>query len=85
LKLASNLSFGANSGYLDVPEGTYALAIVPAGTVLTSSTTTLLSGAQLAYTSGAVRTIVLIDQETPGPQHTNATVQAIIAADADAQ
>jgi hypothetical protein len=86
-KLASNLSFGSNSGYIDLPEGTYGLDVVPVGTMLVSSTTTLLSGAQFAYTSGAVRTIVLIDQETPPTQHAapNAGVQAIVADDADAQ
>jgi len=86
-KLASNLTFGANSGYIDLPEGTYGLDVVPAGTMLVSSTATLLSGAQFAYTSGAVRTIVLIDQETPATQHAaaNAGVQAIVADDADAQ
>jgi hypothetical protein len=84
-KLASNLAFGANSGYIDLPEGTYAIDVVPAGTFLTSSTTTLLSGAQLAYDSGAVRTIVLIDQEAPGTQRANPGVQAIVADDADAQ
>jgi hypothetical protein len=84
--LAVNLSFGANSGYIDVPEGTYAIEVVPTGTALTSSTATLLSGAQVAYTSGAVRTIVLIDQETVSAQHaaTPPGVQAIVADDADA-
>jgi hypothetical protein len=85
--LAVNLTFGSNSGYLDLPEGTYAIDVVPTGTVLTSSTTTLLSGAQLDYASGAVRTLVLIDQESLGPQHAALTsgVQAIVADDADAQ
>ena len=82
-KLASNLSFGVNSGYVDLPEGTYAIDVVPSGNVLASTTTRLLSGAQLAYDSGAVRTIVLIDQEASGQQR--AGVQAILAADADAQ
>jgi len=83
--VATNLAFGANTGYLDLPEGTYALDVVPTGTTLTSSTFTLLSGAQLTYTSGAVRTIILIDQEPLSPQHPTPSVQAIFAADADAQ
>jgi hypothetical protein len=82
---ATNLAFGANTGYLDLPEATYALDIVPTGTALTSSTLTLLSGAQLTYTSGAVRTIVLIDQEPLLPQRATPGVQAILADDADAQ
>ena len=85
--LAINLGFGANSGYIDLPEGTYAIDVVPTGTLLTSSTVTLFSGAQIAYASGAVRTVVLIDQATSGAQHATVTpgVQAIVAEDADAQ
>jgi hypothetical protein len=84
--VAQNLSFGANSGYLSVPAGTYAIDVVPTGTVLVSSTVTLLSGAQIEYTAGAVRTIVLIDQEILGPQRTPLTpgVQTISVSDADA-
>jgi hypothetical protein len=86
--LAASLSFGANSGYIDIPEGTYAIDVLPAGTLRTSSTVTLLSGAQVAYASGAVRTVVLIDQppSTQPTQHatTPPGVQAIVAADADA-
>ena len=85
--LAINLGFGANSGYIDLPEGTYAIDVVPTGTVLASSTTTLLSGAQLAYASGIVRTVVLIDQQPPVSQHASVPpgVQAIVADDVDAQ
>jgi Domain of unknown function (DUF4397) len=85
--LAVNLGFGANSGYIDLPEGTYALAVVLTGTPLTSSTVTLYSGAQVTYASGAVRTVVLIDQALAGAQHSALTpgVQAIVAEDADAQ
>lgn len=84
--IATNLGFGANSGYVDIPEGTYAIDVVPAGTPLTAATATLLSGAQLAYASGSVRTLVLIDQPPPRSQHaaTPATVQAIVADDAEA-
>ena len=84
--VATNLGFGANSGYVDLPEGTYAIDVVPTGTVLTSSTVTLLSGAQVDYASGAVRTIVLIDQAPVGTQHATLPpgVQAIVAEDADA-
>ena len=88
--LAVNLASGGNTGYINIPEGTYAIDVVPSGTPLTSSTITLLSGAQLEYTSGAVRTIVLINQQAPEPQSDrHATpqpgVQAIIGDDADAQ
>jgi hypothetical protein len=85
--LAVNLGVGANSGYIDLPEGTYAIDVVPTGTLLASSTVTLLSGAQVDYASGAVRTVVLIDQQAPIAQHAEPApgVQAIVAADADAQ
>jgi len=84
--LAINLGFGANSGYIDLPEGTYAIDVVPTGTLLVSSTATLFSGAQVAYASGAVRTVVLIDHAN-GAQHPAlpSGVQAIVAEDADAQ
>lgn len=83
--VAMNLGFGANSGYIDLPEGTYAIDVVPAGAQLASSTTALLRGAQVDYTSGAVRTVILIDQAGAGVQHGATGVQAIVAADADAQ
>ena len=85
--LAINLGFGANSGYIDLPEGTYAIDVVPTGTLLTSSTVTLLSGDQIAYASGAVRTIVLIDQAVVGTLHpaVNPGVQAIVAEDVEGQ
>lgn len=75
--VATNVSFQGNTGYIDVPAGTYALAVVPAGTVPVSSTTTLLTGSQRYYGTGSVHTVVLIDQQivtVPG-------VQAIILDD----
>jgi hypothetical protein len=78
--IATGLNFSANSGYLALPAGTYALAVVPAGTVPVSTTVTLLSGAQVEYASGSVRTVVLIDHAA-GPV---AGVQAIVADDAEA-
>jgi hypothetical protein len=82
--IAANLGFGATSGYINAPVGTYSIDVVPTGTTLASSTVTLLSGPQVEYASGAVRTVVLIDQETTGARHTPG-VQTIVAEDADAQ
>lgn len=92
--LATNLSLGGNSGYVNVPAGMYALVVVPAGTGPSASTETLLSGAQVSYASGAVRTVVLIDsplavrpfvETRPAPVGVlTPAVQAIIAVDADA-
>ncbi len=83
--LTVDLGVGANSGYLLVPAGTYAIDIVPTGASLAVWNSTLMNGAQVEYASGAVRTVVLIDQEILG-QHTaglSAGVQAIVGADAD--
>ena len=59
-------SFGANTGYLNIPTGTYTLVMAPAGTAVAS-----YAGAQVTYPGGAARTIILIDQQlitTPGLQ-----------------
>jgi hypothetical protein len=89
--IATNLNFGGNSGYLKLPAGTYALVVAPAGTSPTSSSATLLSGAQVGYASGAVRTVVLIDSATairafaePQSGVLTPSVESVIAADADA-
>ncbi len=85
---ATNLSFGSNSGYIGLPAGTYEIEVLPAGTVPVSTTVTLLSGAQVEYASGAVRTVVLIDTAETAPRSAAATrppagVQAIIADDCE--
>ncbi|MES2390037.1 MAG: DUF4397 domain-containing protein [Acidobacteriota bacterium] len=75
----TNLTFGTNTGYINIPAGTYAIAVVPTGTVPVSTTVTLLSGPQVGYAVGAVRTVVIIDQQvttTPG-------VAAFVADDYD--
>ncbi len=81
---ATNLTFGTNSGYINLPAGTYALTVVPTGSQTTLSATpiTLLSGPKVAYPSGSVRTLVLID--TPNDQNaTHAAIQALTATDVD--
>jgi hypothetical protein len=85
--LAINLVFGANSGYLLVPAGTYAIDVVPVGTTLASNTVTLLSGAQTDFASGSVHTVVLMDQETltKHPAPLTAGVQALVATDVEGQ
>jgi hypothetical protein len=85
--IATNLSVGANSGYLVAPAGTYAIDVVPAGTVPTNETATLLRGVQRPFDPGAVRTVVLIDQETPGLRQAAQVVgvSVVIAEDADGQ
>jgi len=77
--IATGLTFGSNSGYINVPAGTYALMVAPTGTAPTSSTGTLYTGSQVAYSQGAVRTVVVIDQQIT----TSTGVQVLIAADFD--
>jgi hypothetical protein len=61
LPFLTDINFGTNTGYIDIPSGTYAIAVVPTGTVPVSTTVTLLTGAQVGYAAGAVRTVVLTD------------------------
>jgi hypothetical protein len=77
--IATDVVFTGNTGYINVPAGTYAIAVVPTGTVPISTTVTLLTGAQIAYSAGAVRTVVLIDSQIV----TTPAVQAIVADDYD--
>ncbi len=76
---AANVAFTGNSGYINVPAGTYAVAIVPTGTAPSASTTTLFSSSQQYYATGTVHTVVLIDQQVT----TSPAVNAIILDDFD--
>lgn len=67
----TDVAFPMNTGYLNIPTGTYTLVIVPTGTIPTSTTVATYTGAQVSYIGGSVSTIVLIDQQlvtTPGLQ-----------------
>jgi hypothetical protein len=83
--ITANLAPGLNEGYFQVPVGTYAVDVLPAGTPPTSSASTLLSGAQVEYASGSVRTIVLIDRQaaTASAELHTPALQALVADDAD--
>lgn len=75
----TNVVFGQNTGYFNVPTGTYTVAAVPTGTVPTASTTTSYTGSAVTYPAGSARTLILIDQQlitTPG-------LQVIVADDYD--
>lgn len=72
----TNITFGINTGYLNIPTGTYTLVMVPTGTVPASDTIATYTGPQVTYTGGSVTTIILIDQQivtTPGLQVITAT------------
>lgn len=77
--LATNVTFTQNTGYLNVPVDTYAIVIVPTGTVPVATTTTLYTGANTAYAAGAVRTYIIIDNQVA----TSPAVKVIEARDYD--
>jgi len=69
--VTTNLTFNVNTGYLNIPAGTYTLVLVPAGTVPTNTTIVTYTGAQVTYSQGSATTVILIDQQlvtTPGLQ-----------------
>ncbi len=69
--LYTNIAFNTNTGYLNIPVGTYTLVMVPTGTVPASDTMTTYTGAQVTYSAGSATTFILIDQQTlttPGLQ-----------------
>jgi hypothetical protein len=69
--ITTDLIFNTNTGYLNIPSGTYTLVLLPTGTVPTSTTIATYTGAQVTYTQGSATTIILIDQQlvtTPGLQ-----------------
>lgn len=69
--LVTGLTFGVNTGYLNIPTGAYSIVMVPTGTVPTSTTTATYSGPLVTYSAGSAVTIILIDQQlvtTPGLQ-----------------
>jgi hypothetical protein len=57
---AASLSFGSNTGYRNLPAGTYSLVALPAG-ASPAVATPLFTGSQTVYPAGSARTILLID------------------------
>jgi hypothetical protein len=83
--ILTNVLFGGNSGYINVPAGTYSIVLLPTGTVpvvatgTTPATTPIYSGTATAYAVGAVRTILLLDNQVL----TNPGFQVVVADDYD--
>jgi hypothetical protein len=77
--LVAGIAFGTNTGYINVPAGTYSVAMLPAATVPTSTTIANYTGPQVIYAVGAARTIIVIDQ----PLVTTPGIQVITANDFD--
>jgi hypothetical protein len=83
--ILTNVLFNSNSGYINVPAGTYTIVLLPTGTVptdasgTTPATVPIYSGAATTYSVGAARTVLLLDNQvltTPG-------FQVVIARDYD--
>jgi hypothetical protein len=71
IPILTNVTFGANTGYLNIPANSYTLAVLPAGTQPIANTITLYTGLATNYTSGVVNTFFLTDQQittVPGLQ-----------------
>jgi hypothetical protein len=79
LPILTNVPLNTNTGYVNYPSGTYTLAVVPTGTVITSKTATLYTGAAVSYPGGAARTIVLVDSLTTSVP----SIQVVTAKDYD--
>jgi len=62
LPFLQDITFDTNTGYVTFPDGTYAINIVPTGTVPIATTVTLYSGPQVSYGSGAVSTVLLLNE-----------------------
>ena len=79
LPTLTSQAFGSNSGYVNVPTGAYKIVVYPAGTTPTATSVALYSGNTVTYSSGAARTVLLLNQtvvNTPA-------VQVVIASDYD--
>jgi hypothetical protein len=61
--ILTNVVFGDNSGYINIPTGTYAVILLPTGTVPVATTIPIYTGAQVTYGAGAARTLILLDQQ----------------------
>ncbi len=61
--LLTGIAFGVNTGYLNIPNGTYSIVMVPTGTIPVSTTIATYAGPQATYTSGSAHTVILIDQQ----------------------
>jgi hypothetical protein len=77
--ILTDVLFGDNSGYINVPTGTYAVILLPTGTVPAATTIPIYTGAQVTYAASAVRTLILLDEQVI----TNPGFQVITADDYD--
>jgi hypothetical protein len=76
--IVTGSTFGSNTGYLNVPAGTYTLVMEAAGTVPTGNTDAVYAGAQVVYAAGSAGTVILIDQNSLSAKD---DLQLILASD----
>jgi len=76
--ILTNINFQTNTGYVNVPAGTYTIAAVPTGTVPVSTTATL-AGVTVGSSAGTVQTVILFDQQVVNTP----SVQAVVVDDYD--
>ncbi|HWZ51740.1 MAG TPA: DUF4397 domain-containing protein [Granulicella sp.] len=60
--ILTNVVFGSNSGYINVPVGTYTVVLLPTGRAATSSSAAIYNGIETSYPAGAARTLILLDE-----------------------
>jgi hypothetical protein len=77
--LVTGITFGINTGYVNIPTGTYSLALLPTGVAPNGATIAAYTGPQVTYSAGAARTIIFIDHALPSV----AGLQVITANDFD--
>jgi hypothetical protein len=77
--ILTNQAFNSNSGYLNIPAGSYRIVLCPSGTAPSPAVPAAYSGTTITYPSGAVRTIILLDQKIP----LRPSVQIILATEVD--
>ena len=73
LPVATSVIFNTNSGYMNVPAGTYSVAVLPAGTT-PGSGGPLFSGTQQSYPTGSAATVMVIDTSLTTSPAANAVV-----------
>ena len=73
IPIATSIPFNTNSGYIDIPAGTYTVAVLPAGTT-PGSGNTLFSGTLSSYPSGDSVTVIIFDSPLTTSPAANVTV-----------
>ena len=63
----TGLSYSSNTGYINVPSGTYSIVVLPSGAVPSSAISPIYTGSRMNYSGGSARTILLIDQQPAAP------------------